>query len=193
MTRTSFFVVLSILLCACGFKQEQADLVVHNALIHAVDEGNNMHQAMAIRDGRIVELGPERQILNKYSATQVLDAAGRHVYPGFIDGHCHFLGYGLNKQKVDLSGTKSWEEVLERTVAFAKTHPEKNWIMGRGWDQNDWAVKEFPDRTELDRLFPDRPVLLQRVDGHAAIANATALHHAGRGWSDPGALHHGGR
>ena len=179
MTRPRSFLVLSILLCACGFKQEQADLVVHNALIHAVDEGNSMHQAMAIRDGRIVELGPERQIMNKYSAGQVLDAAGRHVYPGFIDGHCHFLGYGLNKQKVDLSGTKSWEEVLERTVAFAKTHPEKKWIMGRGWDQNDWAVKEFPDRTELDRLFPDRPVLLQRVDGHAAIANATALHHAG--------------
>ena len=92
MTRPRSFLVLSILLCACGFKQEQADLVVHNALIHAVDEGNSMHQAMAIRDGRIVELGPERQIMNKYSAGQVLDAAGRHVYPGFIDGHCHFLG-----------------------------------------------------------------------------------------------------
>jgi predicted amidohydrolase YtcJ len=124
-------------------------------------------------------VGAERQIMNKYAAEQVFDAAGQHMYPGFIDGHCHFLGYGLNKQKVDLSGTKSWGEVLERTKAFAAAHPEKAWIMGRGWDQNDWEVKELPDRKELDRLFPDRPVLLQRVDGHAAVANATALRHAG--------------
>lgn len=101
------------------------------------------------------------------------------MYPGFSDGHCHFLGYGLNKQKVDLSGTKSWAEVLERTKAFGEAHPEKTWVMGRGWDQNDWEVKELPDRKELDRLFPDRPVLLQRIHGHAAVANAVALHHAG--------------
>lgn len=171
--------LLLLLATGCAFRSEPADLVVHNARIHTLDEANTVAQAMAIRDGRIIEIGPERQILNKYAATETFDAAGRSVYPGFIDGHCHFFGYGLNKQKVDLQGTKSWAEVLERTVAYAKAHPEKTWILGRGWDQNLWDNKEFPDKTELDRLFPDRPVLLQRVDGHAAIANSTALHHAG--------------
>jgi len=175
----SFLFLLLLLAAGCAFRSEPADLVVHNARIHTLDEANTVAQAMAIRDGRIIEIGPERQILNKYAATETFDAAGRSVYPGFIDGHCHFFGYGLNKQKVDLQGTKSWAEVLERTVAYAKAHPEKTWILGRGWDQNLWDNKEFPDKTELDRLFPDRPVLLQRVDGHAAIANSTALHHAG--------------
>ena len=167
------------LLTSCAYKHLDADLVVHNAIIHSLGEGDSVFQAMAIKDGRIVEMGPEQQILNEYSATETYDAAGQHVYPGFVDGHCHFLGYGLNKQKVDLSGTKSWAEVLERTKAFADAHPEKTWIMGRGWDQNDWEVKELPDRKELDKLFPNKPVLLQRVDGHAAVANAVALHHAG--------------
>jgi predicted amidohydrolase YtcJ len=178
MNRSVLFLLL-LLAAGCAFRSEPADLVVHNARIHTLDEANTVAQAMAIRDGRIIEIGPERQILNKYAATETFDAAGRSVYPGFIDGHCHFFGYGLNKQKVDLQGTKSWAEVLERTVAYAKAHPEKTWILGRGWDQNLWDNKEFPDKTELDRLFPDRPVLLQRVDGHAAIANSTALHHAG--------------
>ncbi len=179
MNARSFWLLLAVLLAnACGFRSLDADLVVHNAIINSVDESNTTYQAMAIKDGRIIELGPEQQILNKYSAKVTYDAQGRSIYPGFIDGHCHFLGYGLNKQKVDLSGSKSWVEVLERTKAFAEAHPEKTWILGRGWDQNDWAVKEYPDRKELDELFPDRPVLLQRVDGHAAIANAAALHHA---------------
>ena len=153
--------------------------MIHNAHIVSLDAEGHEYQAMAIKDGRIIELGPERQILNEYTAKETYDAAGRTVYPGFIDGHCHFLGYGLNKQKADLQGTASWQEVLERIQIFARAHPEKTWVLGRGWDQNDWSEKELPDRKELDRLFPDRPVLLQRVDGHAAVANAAALRHAG--------------
>lgn len=175
-----FFTGTALLLLLTGcFHSQTADLVVHNAKIHSLDENGSTHQAMAIRDGRIIELGPERQILNRYKAKEHYDAQGRSVYPGFIDGHCHFFGYGLNKQKADLSGAKSWEEVLARMVEYAKNNPEKTWLLGRGWDQNLWDVKEFPDRKELDRIFPDRPVLLQRVDGHAAIANAVALKHAG--------------
>lgn len=177
--KPSLLLLLLALLPGCAYKHLDADLVVHNAIIHSLDEGDSVFQAMAIKDGRILELGPERQILNRYDATETYDAAGQHVYPGFTDGHCHFLGYGLNLQKVDLVGTKSWAEVLERAKAFADAHPEKTWIMGRGWDQNDWEVKEYPDRYELDKLFPDKPVLLQRIDGHAAVANAVALRHAG--------------
>ncbi|MBK7752865.1 MAG: amidohydrolase [Flavobacteriales bacterium] len=177
-------ILLATVLCSsgCAFQQEDADLVVHNAVIHTLGEGGSeTSQAMAVRDGRIVELGAERQILNKYSAREKLDVAGQHVYPGFIDGHCHFLGYGLNKQKVDLAGAKSWAEVLERTVVFAKAHPEHEWILGRGWDQNLWDDKRFPDNTRLNELIPDRPVLLQRVDGHAAVVNEMALERVGLG------------
>lgn len=161
------------------YHSERADLVVHNASIRSMDEANSVYQAMAIRDGRIIELGPERQILNKYAAVEVVDAAGRTIYPGFIDGHCHFLGYGLNKQKVDLGDTRSWEDVLERTRSFADANPGTGWLLGRGWDQNDWEDRTMPDNRALDSLFPDRPVLLQRVDGHAAVVNTFAMERVG--------------
>jgi len=180
MKQYHYFVpLLLVLLSGCAFQHEEADLVVHNAVIHTLGEGSRTFQAMAIRNGRIVELGAERQILNKYRTDEKLDAAGQHVYPGFIDGHCHFLGYGLNKQKVDLTGAKNWAEVLERTGAFANAHPDNAWILGRGWDQNLWDDKDFPDNTRLNELIPDRPVLLQRVDGHAAIVNQVALDRVG--------------
>ena len=172
--RTTLLIVSVLLFTSC-YHSEDADLVVHNAVIHSMDGNNTIYQAMAIRDGRIVELGPERQIMNRYAATKVVDAASQAIYPGFIDGHCHFFGYGLNKQKIDLQGTKSWEEVLERTVAFAKAHPENAWIIGRGWDQNDWAIKAYPNNDKLNELFGDRPVLLQRIDGHAAVVNQVAM------------------
>ncbi|MBP6312810.1 MAG: amidohydrolase [Flavobacteriales bacterium] len=171
----STILTISVLLFTGCYHSQDADLVVHNAVIHSMDGNNTVHQAMAIRNGRIVELGPERQILNRYAAKEKLDAAGQAIYPGFIDGHCHFFGYGLNKQKIDLQGTKSWEEVLERAVAFAKAHPENAWIIGRGWDQNDWDRKEYPDNGKLNELFGDRPVLLQRIDGHAAVVNQVAM------------------
>lgn len=166
-------------LAAGCFQNKEADLVVHNAVIHSMDEAGTVYQAMAVKDGRILELGPEREILNRYRAKERHDAAGRSVYPGFIDGHCHFLGYGLNKQKVDLTGTRSWHEVLERTTAFARTHPGPGWLLGRGWDQNQWADAEWPDNRALDSLFPERPVLLQRVDGHAAVVNSAAMRAVG--------------
>lgn len=177
--KRSFQLLLFVFLTACAYRNEDADLVVHNAVIHSLDASDATFQAMAVKDGRIVELGPEHQILNKYSAKETYDAAGQHVYPGFIDGHCHFFGYGLNKQKLDLKGATSWDEVLERTVAFAKAHPDAEWILGRGWDQNLWTLKEFPDNTKLNELLPNRLVFLQRIDGHAAVVNEKALGHVG--------------
>ncbi|MBL8000997.1 MAG: amidohydrolase [Flavobacteriales bacterium] len=179
MNRIFLAALAWLVIAGCAFKDQEADLVVHNARIITLDEAGSVHQAMAVRDGIILELGPEREILNRYRAKETYDAAGQVVYPGFIDGHCHFFGYGLNKQKIDLSGTRSWNEVLERTVAYAKAHPEKEWILGRGWDQNLWADKATPVNDSLNRLFPDRPVLLQRIDGHAAVVNQVALDRVG--------------
>ena len=177
--RTTILALVLALLTSCAYKQKDADLVIHNAHIVTLDSADHEFQAMAIKDGRVIELGPENQILNEYTAKETYDAAGRTVYPGFIDGHCHFFGYGLNKQKIDLQGAMSWEEAIERTVAFAKAHPKTEWILGRGWDQNLWADKSFPNNARLNVLFPDRPVLLQRVDGHAAVVNQTALDRVG--------------
>ncbi len=168
----------ALLLGGC-YLSETADLVVHNAAIHTMDPAGTVHQAMAVRDGRIVELGPERQILNKYRTPRKFDAQGRPVYPGFSDGHCHFLGYGLNRQKADLHGATSWDDVLQRTLEFAQAHPEREWLLGRGWDQHLWPDPTMPDNARLNALFPDRPVLLQRVDGHAAVVNQAAMDRAG--------------
>ncbi|MBX2972727.1 MAG: amidohydrolase [Flavobacteriales bacterium] len=178
MTRSIASLVLALSLAGCYHSQE-ADLVVHNARIHSMDEGGTVYQAMAVRDGRIVELGPERQIMNRYAAKRKVDAAGRVIHPGYIDGHCHFLGYGLNKQKLDLSGVTWMDELIERVVRYAEANPDKKWIIGRGWDQNLWPQQMYPDNRKLNELFPDRPVLLQRVDGHAALVNEAALRAAG--------------
>jgi predicted amidohydrolase YtcJ len=179
MRTSNLLLALALLTNGCAYKNKEADLVVHNARIITLDSANSVHQAMAIKDGRIVELGAEQEILNRYRATETYDAAGALVYPGFIDGQCHFFGYGLNKQKVDLSGTTWWKEVVDRTVAYAKAHPEKEWIIGRGWDQNAWPMHVMPDNALLNELFPDRPVLLQRIDGHAAVVNQAALDRVG--------------
>jgi predicted amidohydrolase YtcJ len=136
-------------------------------------------EAMAVQDGKIVAVGSNDEILKTYQADSVVDAKGATVYPGFIDGHAHFLGYGQSLYAVDLMFASSWEEVLDRVKAFVETHPGNGWIRGRGWDQNRFPGKAFPTNAELNVLFPDRPVLLERVDGHASIANEKALSIAG--------------
>jgi predicted amidohydrolase YtcJ len=156
----------------------KADLIVYNAKVYTVNDKFDTVAAFAVKDGKILALGSSDEIRNNYDATEAVNAQGAPVYPGFIDAHAHFYGYGQSLQSADLTGTKSWTEVIQILSTFAKAHP-KGWLIGRGWDQNDWAEKSFPDRTELDKLFPNRPVLLTRIDGHAAIANGQALQAAG--------------
>jgi predicted amidohydrolase YtcJ len=170
--------VLVTMLSGCAFQNEEADLIVHNARIYALDQENHVYQAMAIKDGKIIELGPERQILNKYNAPRSIDAAQRAIYPGFIDAHCHFLAYARALSEVQLVGTNSWEEVIQKVVDFQRQFPNARFIQGRGWDQNDWPNKDFPTNDQLNALFPDIPVVLRRVDGHALIANEAALRRA---------------
>ena len=132
---------------------------------------------MAIKDGKIIAIGKEDDIMKKYEATEIKDEAGKLVFPGFIDAHAHFVGYGASLQNVNLVDTKSWDECMERTKAFVaqKNIKPGEWIKGRGWDQNDWDKKEFPTKELLDKNFPSNPVALTRIDGHALIANQMAL------------------
>jgi len=169
--------VLVVLLQSC-YQSKEADIVVHNALIYSVDENFSTYEAMAIKDGKILELGAERQILNKYKAEKKIDARKRSVYPGFYDAHSHFLGFAKNMAELNIFETKSIEEIKQQLLAFAEDN-QREWLVGRGWDQNDWAVKDYPDKSILDSLFPDRPVFLNRVDGHAAWVNSAALERVG--------------
>ncbi|WP_127139100.1 amidohydrolase [Flagellimonas oceanensis] len=162
---------------SCATKEE-VDLIVTNANIYTVDADFSKASSMAIKDGKFVAVGETGEISKKYNAQENLDAQGRTIVPGLIDAHCHFYGLGQNQQVVDLVGTQSFDEVLERVVAFQKER-QSNFIQGRGWDQNDWEVKEFPTKDKLDELFPDTPVALRRIDGHALLVNQKALDMAG--------------
>ena len=186
LIKNRFFALLFLLshsfifisLTSCKFRQK-ADMIIHHAKIYTVDEKFSIAEAMVVRDGKIIATGSNDDILKEFESNQVVDAEEKAVYPGFIDAHAHFVGYGLSLQRVNLVDTESWEDVLNRCSEFAKALPAGIWLTGRGWDQNDWAVKEFPTNERLNELFPDRPVLITRIDGHAAIANNKALEIAG--------------
>lgn len=173
-----FLLFFSIIALASCSTKKKADLLVYNATIYTVDSSFSTAEAMVIKDGKIVAVGKSPDLEKHYDANERLDAEGKFIYPGFIDAHAHFVGYGNSLQRVNLVGTNSWDEVIERVKKFAGENPN-GWLLGRGWDQNDWEVKEFPDNTRLNELFPDRPVLFTRIDGHAAIANQKALDLAG--------------
>ena len=162
-----------VLLFACKSKQP-ADLLVLDGNIYTVDSSFSIVEAMAIKDGKIIATGTSAQIREQYDAKDTVNAKGQFIYPGFIDAHAHFFGYARTLRTVDLVGTNSWDEIVDKVKAFAAQNRE-GWLIGRGWDQNDWPVKEFPSKEKLDELFPDRPVILIRIDGHAAIANQAAL------------------
>jgi hypothetical protein len=172
-------VAVAIIVLFSSCINQRVDLVVHHAQIYTVNESFAVAEAMAVQDGKIIAVGSNDDILKTYQADSLVDAKGAKVYPGFIDGHAHFLGYGQSLYAVDLMFASSWEEVLDRVKAFVETHPGNGWIRGRGWDQNRFPGKAFPTNAELNVLFPDRPVLLERVDGHASIANEKALSIAG--------------
>lgn len=167
------FVLILILASSC-MKSIDCDLVIHNAKIYSMDDGEEVYEAMAIKDGKILELGPERQILNKYSYTESYDAELKPIYPGFIDAHCHFLGYGLSLEQVELKSCTSFEEVIEKLIAYNETKTG-DWIEGRGWDHTRWTNQSYPNKKMLDSIFPETPILIRRVDGHAALANQKAL------------------
>jgi predicted amidohydrolase YtcJ len=167
-----------IVLCSSCINQ-RVDLIVHHAQIYTVNNEFATAEAMAVQDGKIVAIGTNDEILKVYQSDSLVDAKGAAVYPGFIDAHAHFLGYGQSLYSVDLMFVPSWEEAITRVKDFAAKHPGKGWIKGRGWDQNRFPGKQFPTNAELNALFPDRPVILERVDGHASIANDFALNLAG--------------
>ncbi len=178
----SVFTILSItiliIMNSCSPKGN-VDLIIINALVYTIDEDFSTAQSFAVVNGKVKAIGTNKEIRDKFNSENIIDAQDKFIYPGFNDAHCHFNGYANNLiQYADLRGTISPEEIYERL----KQHHEKfggEWILGRSWDQNDWEYKQFPDKTGLDKLFPDIPAYLVRVDGHAAWCNSKALNIAG--------------
>ncbi len=173
-----FWPLLFILAASCKKKDYNADLLVKNAVVYTVDSTFNMADAIVVNSGKIVAVGKADDLEQKYNAKQTVDAGGNAVYPGFIDAHAHFYSYGLGLQNVQLTKTASWQDVLDSVSSYARKNPD-GWIVGDGWDQNKWKGKQFPNKARLDSLFPVRPVVLNRIDGHALIANQAALNIAG--------------
>ena len=177
MYKPLIYLVISIVACSCVTKQ-QYDLIVTNANIYTVDNEFNKAEAFAVTNGKIVAVGTSKEINSKFESSHSYNAEGKTIIPGLIDAHCHFYGLGSSMQKVDLSGTTSFDEVIDRIKKFQK---EKNsdFILGRGWDQNDWEIKEYPTKNKLDKLFPKTPVAVRRIDGHAMLVNQATLDLAG--------------
>ena len=174
--------ILLVLLSGCELMKEKVDLVIVNAKVYTVDDSFSEAEAFAVQDGKFIAVGTTEEIRDVYTSDRLIDADGRAITPGLIDAHCHFYGLGLNQQLVNLVGTTSFEEVLERVITFHAANP-KSFLLGRGWDQNDWEIKEFPTKAQLDTIFPDIPVALERIDGHAYLVNQKALDMAGIDWS----------
>ncbi len=161
---------------------EPADLVLRNAVVHTVDAKRPRAEAVAVRGNRIVAVGSNADVQPFVgNRTRVLDFAGRTVVPGFNDSHAHFRGIGFARLDVDLVGTRSYAEVLERVAASLKGRPKGEWVQGRGWHEGKWdapapgAVRGFPTHAALDAISPENPVVLERADGHAVLANARAM------------------
>jgi predicted amidohydrolase YtcJ len=170
--------LLVAVITSCQQKEYNADILVKNGLVYTVNSQFTTVDAFVIKGGKILAIGKADSLEKIYYAKKVVDAGGKPVYPGFIDAHTHFYRYGLGLQEADLVGTNSWKSILDTVQSYARRNKD-GWIIGRGWDQNHWADKKFPNKSKLDSLFPVRPVILQRIDGHAVIANQAALNIAG--------------
>ena len=172
--KNKILLLFLIFLTSCT---ESVDLIVHNAKIYSADESNNRYSSFAVKEGKFVYVGGD-EILTNFSSANIINAQELPVYPGFIDSHAHFYDLGFYLNQVDLKNTQSLEEVIDRVAEFDAEN-NSNFIIGRGWDQNDWNKKTFPTNTLLNEKFPDKPVVLRRIDGHAYLVNDSALKLAG--------------
>ncbi|MDA3906658.1 MAG: amidohydrolase [Bacteroidales bacterium] len=180
MQKTHFYLLIIILgvIPSCS-SQKKVDLIVINTNVYTVNEEFAVAEAFAVDDGKFVAVGTSEEISSQFQAEEILDLNGQFVYPGFIDAHAHFFGYGKGIQtEAQLYETQSEEEILNLLDGFQEDR-QNAWILGRGWDQNDWSSLEFPNKNGLDILFPETPVYLTRIDGHAAWVNSKALELAG--------------
>ena len=177
MKKNNLFIIVLILGLSIGCNNKSIDSVVINAKIYTVNKDNFIAKSIAINDGKIIEVSNEN-LDYKYNTKEILDVKGKVILPGLIDSHCHFYNLGLDQQVVDLRGTNSFDEIIQRLKIYDLNN-DSNVIIGRGWDQNDWEIKKFPLNLKLNKNFENKIVVLERIDGHAYIVNDYALELAG--------------
>ena len=178
MRKNIFYILLfTVLINNIGCTKKDADLVVINAKIYTADDNNSIAKSIAINKGKILEVS-DKNLNDKYKTNEILDAKDKAMLPGLIDSHCHFYNLGLDQQVVDLRGTNSFDEIIDRLKIYDLKN-DSDVILGRGWDQNDWETKKFPINTLLNENFSNKLVVLERIDGHAYIVNDNALNLAG--------------
>lgn len=176
MRQLTTYAALAMLAPAALGAQSAADLVLVNGKIYTVDNTRPFTSALAVRGGRVLFVGSDVEARTLATAsTSVIDLHGATVLPGFVDAHAHLLGLGNMLRRVNVAGSTSYDEVIDRVKAWSKDVKPGEWILGRGWDQNRWQSKEFPGSEALSRAFPNNPVAITRVDGHALLANAKAM------------------
>ncbi|MDH5835481.1 amidohydrolase [Luteimonas kalidii] len=170
--------LLACLFCAIASLPAAAEdqTLLRAARIHTADVDVPVATALVWdADGRIVAVGDAAALAGAHPQARVVDAGDATVIPGLIDAHGHLLGLGVALTRVDLVGTADKDEIVERLRAFESGLPPGEWLLGGGWDQNDWPDAAFPTAADLDGAFPERPVWLRRVDGHAGWVNSAAL------------------
>lgn len=175
-TKIAVSAFLLFLTLSCT-RVEQVDTLLYNASFYTLDSLQPQASVIAIKDQRIVAVG-QKSLLDRFEANERIDLEGAFAYPGLIDAHCHFYQLGLNESRLSLIGTQSFEEIVDRIKDFDAQYTPSV-LYAWGWDQNDWPIAEFPVNTLLNELFPDRPVVLRRIDGHAYLVNDYALSLAG--------------
>ena len=163
---------------SCDMKQS-VDFIGHNGVVYTVDSAFTIVEAFAVKDGIFIETGSSETILSKYKSKNICDFNGAPVYPGFNDTHCHTYLTGIDLMSVDLRNASSFDEILERLEKAAEQNPDASCLVGNGWDQNLWEDKSFPNNKKLNELFPEMPVVLNRIDQHAVIVNRAAIEMAG--------------
>lgn len=178
MNKLVFSFLILFLLASCT-SREKVDVIYFNGNIYTVNQNFDKAEAFAIKDGKFIAVGSSKDIRNQYQAKEEIDLMNSPVYPGFIDGHAHFVRYAKDLGDVDLVGTNSFDELVKRLQKHVEQYPDEPVLLGQGWDQNNWKGKQFPTKDTLDLLFPDKVVLLRRIDAHAVLTNQNGLDLAG--------------
>ncbi len=183
MKRFSLIAALLVLIVPSGTGgavPESPEAIFVADKVYTLDPEHPVAEAIAVRDGLIHAVGSKEEVSALAgSGTAVHHLEGAVMVPGLVDAHCHLMGLGLGLDRLDLTGTASYQEILDIVAEKASSTPAGEWILGRGWDQNDWEDKSWPTAEELNRVSPENPVYLTRIDGHAALVNSPALDRGG--------------
>lgn len=186
----TFILVIVLFVTGCSSEKTciESDLVLVNTKIYTANPKNPTAEALAIKNGKFVFIGTNTEAQNfNCGESKLLDLEGSFVYPGFIDAHAHLKGIGYRELNLNLQGADSLKSMLTQVTIHANKLPIGDWVIGRGWIEKKWPEARFPTLEELDAISSDKPIALERADGHAIIVNSLALKLAGidRDTSDP--------